>query len=92
MPSCSQACSVPVRPMPHITSSRISSTPWRSQMSRMRLKIVGHRRHRAGGRADHGLGDEGHHGVRAELEDLVLQRLRGAPAVVLLALAGSWKR
>ena len=38
MPSCSQACSVPVRPMPHITSSRISRMPWRSQISRTRLK------------------------------------------------------
>jgi hypothetical protein len=38
MPSCSQAKKVPVRPMPHMTSSRIRSTPCRSQISRMRLK------------------------------------------------------
>ena len=51
-PSCSQACSVPVRPMPHITSSRISRMPWRSQISRTPREVAGHRRQRARGRAD----------------------------------------
>jgi adenosylmethionine-8-amino-7-oxononanoate aminotransferase len=32
------ACSVPVRPMPHITSSRMSKMPCRWQISRTRLK------------------------------------------------------
>ena len=44
------------------------------------LEIAGDRRHRAGGRADHGLGDEGDDPIAAELEDLVLERLRGARA------------
>ena len=39
-PSCSTAYSVPLRPMPHMTSSAISSTPWRSQTSRTRRKYV----------------------------------------------------
>ena len=39
--SCSQANNVPVRPMPHITSSKISSTPYWSQISRIRLKYPG---------------------------------------------------
>ena len=44
------------------------------------LEIVGDRRHRAGGRADHGLGHERDHLVGAELEDLVFKRLaRRAP-------------
>ena len=51
------------------------------------LEIARDRRHRAGGGADHRLGDEGHDGVGAELEDLRLELLRGALAVVLVALA-----
>src|SRR5882724_2554964 len=41
MPSCSQACKVPVRPMPHLTSSRISSTPWRAEFQDLALKRIG---------------------------------------------------
>ena len=44
-PGCRARClpapthgSVPVRPMPHITSSRMSSAPWRLQMSRTARK------------------------------------------------------
>ena len=89
MPSCSQACSVPVRPMPHITSSRMSRMPWRSQISRTRLEVAGHRRDRAQGRADHRLGDEGDDVVAAELFDLGFELVGEARRIGLRRLVGA---
>ena len=51
-------------------------------------EIAGSGGHRSRRRADDGFRDEGHHGVRAELENFVFERLCGAQAVGLLALAG----
>jgi hypothetical protein len=49
-------------------------------------EIARRRRHRAGGGADYRLGDESHHGLGPQPQNLVLQRLSGPLAVVLKAL------
>ena len=51
------------------------------------LEIIADRRDGAGGRADHGLGDEGDDAIRADLDELVLERLRGPRRVIRVALA-----
>ncbi len=51
------------------------------------LEIIGHRRHRAQGCADDGLGHKGDDLIGAKFEDLVLQRLGGARRIRRLALA-----
>ena len=52
------------------------------------LEVVGDRRHRARGRADHRLGHEGDDLIGPEFEDLVLERLCGARRIIGVALAG----
>ena len=53
------------------------------------LEIAGHRRHRAQGGADDGLGDEGDDVLAAELVDLVLELLREPLAIGLRRLVGA---
>jgi hypothetical protein len=50
-------------------------------------EVVGCRRNRAQGRPNHGLGHEGDHALRADLEQLVLEGLSGARCVVGVAFA-----
>ena len=88
MPSCSQAYGVPVRPMPHITSSSISSTPCRSQISRMRRKYR-YGRDCTRGRTDDRLGDEGQYRITAEFLDFSSKFVRHAQAVILRSFIGS---
>ncbi len=51
------------------------------------LEIIADRRDRARGRADHGLGHECDDAIRADLDKLVLQRLRGSRRIIGVALA-----
>src|SRR3546814_8162394 len=50
------------------------------------LEVVGHRRHRTGGRADHGLGQKGDDLVLPQLEDLGLELIGEALGVGLVTL------
>ena len=69
MPSCSHACSVPVRPIPHITSSRISRTAVAIADFAHRLEIAGNGQQRARRGAADRLGDERDHAPLAALAD-----------------------
>ena len=51
------------------------------------LEIVCDRRHGAGGRPDDRLGEESDDAVRADLKELVLERLGGARRIVRFALS-----
>ena len=53
------------------------------------LEIIADRRDGAGGRADHGLGHESDDAIRTDLDELILQRLRGSRRIIRVALAFS---
>ena len=78
-PSCSSARQVPQRPVPHITSSAIMQHAVAVADLAHGAGIARRRRHRAAGRADHRLEDEGGDVLGADTQDLLLQ-LVGAGA------------
>ena len=72
-----------------MTSSRMSSAPWRSQTSRIGLEVAGHGGDAAGGGADDGLGHEGRDIAGAEALELGLELVREALDVLRFGLAGA---
>ena len=85
-PKCSAAHILPVRPMPHCTSSKISRMPWRSARRRSSSKENLGRNHIAALALDR-LHDDGRHflGRKNGPEQLVLDEANAAYGVIFRA-------